>query len=661
MTFSESMLKNDRDRPESVRNGFTLPRRQEYFPSPIDWRDEVLYFLLVDRFSDGGENGRDLLDRDNLANARPPSGNGEPWSWDLWVKSGGDRWQGGTIQGVISKLDYLKDLGVSTIWLSPVFKQRGHLDTYHGYGIQDFLDVDPRFGTRQDLVDLVQAVHDKGLRIILDIIFNHSGYNWVYPPGTPGGQEQAGYTTGNHPFGSWLGEDGRFVDSIVQKGDGVYPLELQDTGNYTRAGSGNLGAGFSHDPCAEHKRTDFCNLRDFNLDKPGVLNYLARCYKYWIALTDCDGFRMDTMKHVAHEHGRNFCGTIKEFAANLGKKDFFLVGEMAGGDDVQAQYLNTISRNMNAALDIGNMRVNLNQVAKGLAAPDSYFNGFHLNDDKSMGSHRSLGKRHVSILDDHDHVFGAKIRFASEAASPCQAAAGVALQFFSLGIPCVYYGTEQGFSGPEESERKWLPGWKGSEDRYLREAMFGPRFPRKQGLDGLSGTPQGLDENLPGFGPFGTAGYHCFDPGNDLYRRISEMAQLRKEVPALRYGRQYLRQTSFFTLPFGFYGPGEIAAWSRILDDEEALCILNSHGAEKRGARVVVDSGLNGPGCSMTVVLNTEEAVAPDKYEGSLAVGSKLEVLRDELGVAFVEAWDVGPSEIVVLMNYPDGEEGGPV
>ena len=103
--------------------------------------------------------------------------------WDRWAESGARRWQGGTIKGVQSKLDYLGDLGVSAIWLSPVFKQRGHLDTFHGYGIQHFLDVDPRFGTRRDLVELVDAAHQKGIRIILDIIFNHTGFNWVYPGG----------------------------------------------------------------------------------------------------------------------------------------------------------------------------------------------------------------------------------------------------------------------------------------------------------------------------------------------------------------------------------------------------------------------------------------------------------------------------------------------
>jgi hypothetical protein len=129
--------------------GINLPRRLTYHSSPSDWRDEILYFLLVDRFSDGREAERPLVDRSRLAAARPSTPAGEPWRWDRWAESGAHRWQGGTLRGVRSKLDYLAALGVSAIWLSPVFKQRGHLDTYHGYGIQGFLDVDPRFGTRK--------------------------------------------------------------------------------------------------------------------------------------------------------------------------------------------------------------------------------------------------------------------------------------------------------------------------------------------------------------------------------------------------------------------------------------------------------------------------------------------------------------------------------
>jgi glycosidase len=637
MRFAERTL--GQSRPDRI-NQVELPRRQPYYPSPGDWRDEVLYFLLVDRFSDGQEAERPLLDRQNLWAARPAG-----WRWDRWAESGGERWQGGTLAGIKSKLGYLKELGVTAIWLSPVFKQRGHLDTFHGYGIQDFLEVDPRFGRRDDLVELVAAAHTQGLRVILDIIFNHSGHNWLYPPDTPGGPDTPYYTTGRYPFGSWRGDQGQPVAAIQNEEEGVWPAELQDVERYTRAGSGNLGAGDIDDPQAEHKRSDFITLRDFNLDAPGLLTELARCYKYWIALTDCDGFRIDTLKHVSLEEARNFCGTIKEFAANLGKHDFFLVGEIAGGDYAQDRYLDVLDRNLNAALDIGGMRLALNGVAKGLIQPRAYFDGFDPG-DAVMGSHRNLGERHVSILDDHDHVFGPKIRFASEAASEHQVAAGVAMQLFSLGIPCIYYGTEQALAGPEPSERHWLPEWKAS-DRYLREAMFGPAHPRRQGRAGFTA----VDEELPGFGPFGTAGQHCFDPRHPVYVRIGAMAALRQAYPVLRYGRQYLRPISFLGRPFGLYGPGEIVAWSRILDDEEMVCILNAHGADRRGADVLVDANLSGD--SMKVVLNTAQAANPPDHSGPHPVGSTLPVRRTSDGIAYVEIRDIGSSELIILTNHP--------
>jgi hypothetical protein len=307
-----------------------------------------------------------------------------------------------------------------------------------------------------------------------------------------------------------------------------------------------------------------------------------------------------------------------------------------------------LARNLDAALDIGGMRLNLNQVAKGLAHPAAYFNGFDPG-DAEMGSHRNLGNKHVSILDDHDHVFGEKIRYSSEAASDHQVVAGVALQLFTLGIPCLYYGTEQAFAGPEASERQWLPDWKGS-DRYLREAMFGPANPRKAGRDGLIAGPAGRDNDLPGFGPFGTAGQHCFDEAHPAFRRIAALAGLRTSLPALRQGRQYLRPVSFLGLPFAVYGPGEITAWSRILDDEEVVCILNPHGVASRGADVLVDATLNGE--TMRVLLNTAQAADPAGYTGTHPAGSVLDVQRTGDGTAFIALRDMGPSELVVVSNY---------
>jgi hypothetical protein len=501
---------------------------------------------------------------------------------------------------------------------------------------------------------LVTAAHDKGMRVILDIIFNHSGANWVYP----GGVYEPPYLPypDHYPFGAWLDAQGKQTDVIRRKDEGVWPVELQDIDCYTRAGNGNLGNGDIKDPNAEHKRSDFYSLRDLKLSAPNMLNNLARCYKYWIALTDCDGFRIDTLKHVSPEEARNFCGTIKEFANNLGKSNFFLVGEIAGGDTVQDCYLDALERNMNAALDIGEMRLILNGVSKGLLNPEVYFSGFVPNDSK-MGSHRNLGEQHVSILDDHDHVFGEKIRFSSEASSDHQIVAGVALQLLTLGIPCIYYGTEQAFAGPELSERQWLPGWKENQC-YLREAMFGPEHPRQQGCASLTAPPVGLDPNLPGFGPFGTAGRHCFDSQNKTYIRIAAITALRKDYPVLRYGRQYHRPIPIPGQPSGVYGPGKIVAWSRILDDEEMVCILNAHGEDSCSADVMVDAILNQPGSSMTVVLNTAQAVNPTSYSGTHPAGSLLQVQRMADGAVYVEVRDLQASEVLVLTNHFEKDEG---
>ena len=145
------------------------------------------------------------------------------------------------------------------------------------------------------------------MRILLDIIFNHSGSNWRYPPDTPGGANDGntvGYTTGRHPFGDWNDAQGQpDGDASPATRTASGRSNFRDVDDYTRAGSGNLGAGDIDDSNAEHKRSDFMDLRDFDLDNPvagsgNVLGALAACYKYWIALTDCDGFRIDTLKHV---------------------------------------------------------------------------------------------------------------------------------------------------------------------------------------------------------------------------------------------------------------------------------------------------------------------------------------------------------------------------
>src|SRR6266849_9207449 len=170
----------------------SLTANRTFFPSPAHWEDEVIYFLIVDRFSDGKEN----LYRDNQGDsvttgATPPfdpsaNGNAVRSEQDAarW-RDAGTRFVGGNIAGIESKLGYLKRLGVTAVWLSPIFKQVTVDNTYHGYGIQHFLDVDPHFGTREDLRRLVRTAHTLGIRVILDIILNHSGDVFRYDQDNP--------------------------------------------------------------------------------------------------------------------------------------------------------------------------------------------------------------------------------------------------------------------------------------------------------------------------------------------------------------------------------------------------------------------------------------------------------------------------------------------
>ncbi len=639
------------DPPRSLAEALqNWPQRDRIHPSPGDWRDEIFYFLLPDRFSNGRERSDRLLNADlstaaGLARVRELRGAG--WRWDRWQQSGAERFQGGTIAGIRSKLPYLAELGVTTLWLGPIFRQRVEENTYHGYGVQDFLDIDPRFGTRRDLIELVEEAHSAryGMRVVLDVIFNHSGCNWLYDTGV-GNIFQPPYRwDGYSPIWQRNGYGASIfsTDQTLGRDDAVWPRELQGARHYLRAGSGDLGAGDINDEGAEHKRTDFCSLRKFNLFDDVTLGGLVLAYHYWIALADIDGFRIDTLKHVTFEQARTFCNAVKEYAEALGKDDFFLVAEVAGGNSAQDRYLDITGRNLNACLDIGEQREITCNVGKGLAPATTFFAGFNPY-DAGMGSHRNWGSQHLGISNDHDHVFGPKVRLAADAASTHQGAAVAAVQLFTLGIPCLYYGTEQGLaSGAEPDQRQYLSNW-GGHDCLLREAMFGPEHPL---ASGWAGTQAEVDTALPGFGPHGTAGWHVFNPGHPLYRRISQLAAVRRDFKPLRRGRQYQRQISCLGSPFVFAGSGELIAWSRVFDDQEVLVVVNPHGVEVRGGKVAVDCRLTGTD-GLQVVAQTD----PDAPAARQA-GAWVETVRGEDGWCSValDGWLLGPSETMVLAN----------
>ena len=168
--------------------------RQRFHPSPSAWEDQVLYFLLPDRFSDDKE--RDYLDdagrrvatgTTGLLDRGRDVGNAiqTPAEAQTWREAGG-AFVGGTLKGLTSKLGYLRRLGVTAIWVGPIFKQVAFQATYHGYGVQNFLEIDPHFGTREDLRALVETAHAHGVYVVLDIILNHAGDVFSYADGSPG-------------------------------------------------------------------------------------------------------------------------------------------------------------------------------------------------------------------------------------------------------------------------------------------------------------------------------------------------------------------------------------------------------------------------------------------------------------------------------------------
>lgn len=562
--------------PKKITEANLNPRGNVH-PSPADWRDQTFYFLLPDRFSDGNENQRPHFDRADPEQFRASDKR-------AWMETG-KNFQGGTLKGITSKLDYLQALGITALWLGPVWRQRSDLQTYHGYAIQNFFDVDPRFGTRQDLRDLVDAAHARGMYVLLDIIYNHTGNNWFYAvDGTP--RDTAPYRfQPPYPVHGWRSSTGDSVSNIGSLGDGVWPEEFQNLVWYTRAGQiGRFDPEHWEDPLHpdnEFRRGDFFDLKDVALNCSDALSGAIHVYQYWIALSDCDGFRIDTVKHTPWEASRNFCGAIREYAESIGKEFFWLLGEVTGGADMARNYLEIFGRNIDAVLDVGVPALQLGGMVKGSLDPSAFFDLFRGHD--SLGSHRETGRYHVSILDDHDMVGRGKHRFCAHNTIPNryqQVAHAVGTQLTTLGVPCIYYGTEQALDGTEDRHDFSIEPSRSFEDRYIRESMFG-------------GT----------FGAFETSGCHFFDPAHPTYHRISAIARIRNRRDpvglALRRGRQYLRETSFLSRPFLLPGPGELVAWSRILFNQEVLVALNCHGTEGRGAHVTVDASLHPAGSTM--------------------------------------------------------------
>jgi glycosidase len=520
------------------------------FPSPQDWRDHWIYFLMVDRFNNPSAPPRH----------RP------------YDDPGYAGYQGGTFSGVHAQLAYLKRLGIGAIWLSPVLKNLPSQPTYHGYAIHDFLRADPRFADDPDNADnelraLVDAAHAHGIYVIFDIVLNHTGDVFAYRCSGDDalcqhtGGAQASFHGVAQPVG-WRDPAGRPdttwspVESVPNPSEDAYvwPRELQHNRFFRRQGIAQPGGDDTIGDFGSFKQmlTADCDLQQF----------LIRAYQYVIARYDVDAFRIDTLRYLKGGFARQFGNAIREFALSIGKHNFFTFGEVA---DPQAEQdiARFIGRNtsdgsdmvgVDAAVDYP-LHASLNPMVKGFVAPAAVAATFQLRKDVErdiLSSHGDATRFFVTFLDNHDTK--ERIRYVTpdgEHRFDDQVSLGLACLNSLPGIPCLYYGTEQGLHG------------RGS-DEAVREALWGG----------------------PGF-----------DETNSFYTAIQSVIEVRNSRMALRYGRFYFRPVSRGGQRYQICSstPG-VLAFSRILVDDEVLTVANTDPDHSHRLHIVVDADLNAVG-----------------------------------------------------------------
>ena len=551
-----------------------------YFDIVREWREEFIYFLLVDRFHDDTARSP-LLQSGRSQGIRVP-----------------DAFYGGKINGITRNLDYIAGLGCTAIWLSPIFENNA--GAYHGYNINNYLNVDPNFGTKQDLIDLVEAAHNYKkngqpypIRIILDVVINHSGDNWAYPGDFPY------YYSNNQqfPFGFW------------RQGDRPIPTELRKESLYHRRGAIHSPNGYDTSP--ENQYGDITSLKDYaNDDDPvgsELINILIKAHCYWIREADVDGFRIDAVKHMGALACSRFCSNIREYAYALGKRGFFLFGEVASpDDDIFNSYIGqntsrqdgnqTVFFGLDSVLDFRLAEGNpgnppLRDVIKGFAGPQTLFNRLEAQRERAL-NRGEIGRYLVTFVDNHDSFWQPTGRFGAGAPDE-QIIAAIGFLLCFLGTACIYYGTEQGFEG------------KGG-DNDIREAMFDKA----------------------------TLGRNLLDTDCKIYQEIAKIAQVMRTTEPLRFGRMYYRQIAGDCTNFGLpFGTPYTLAFSRILYGNEVLVAYNVSDLNRNDC-VIIDASFHKAGETMRFLYGKSGTVnvqlAPD-------------------GFSLYVRLDLGPRQFVIL------------
>lgn len=373
---------------------------------------DVMYLIMIDRFSDGDQSNND-----------PPQSRG------LYDRKNKYYYHGGDLQGIIDHLPYLKDLGVTALWLTPWYDnydRRNEIELkegqpctgFHGYNPQEFYSVEEHFGTLGKLRELVAAAHRLGIKIIQDEVVNHSGpyHPWVDDPPTP---TWFNGTRQNHlanVFQTWTLHDPRAVASLKKQ-------------------------------TMEGWFLDF--LPDLNQNDPEVARYLIQNTLWWIGVTGTDGIRMDTWQYVPNTFWHQWTAALKREFPN-----FTVVGEVKDGDVVHTSYFqggkvrDGADSGLDSLLDFPLFYPIRHAFAEGKdldEVPKTQAKDYLYTNPNIL----------VTLLGGHDDG-----RFMSE---PGATIAGLKLAnafvLTTRGVPQLYYGDEIGMTGPDEpTARADFPG-----------------------------------------------------------------------------------------------------------------------------------------------------------------------------------------------------------
>jgi glycosidase len=517
-----SALPNDPNLVLDSTYGLTpRPAGHVYFPSPQDWRDVNIYQIFTDRFADGdaANNTTSAMGINRSSWFVTNSGRSYPFNRNFH--------HGGDWKGLKDNLDYLTGMGVNSVWISGVQMNAQGRDTrftpYHQYHPTDFFNVDPSQGTFQELKDLIDACHARGIYVILDVVINHTAdLNGLF--GNNSNDDNGYWANGNNTFGWW--------------GTRRHAYPFNELIHFHNNGTIN-----NWDTWPEYLYGQFKGTDDLKTDSSHVTYWITEAFKNLIDATDCDGFRVDAIKHVEFNWVVKWADDIRQHAASRGKSDFILFGEYFTYDN------NTLASHVK---DPGSFNSALffpmSQTIKSVfidGAGSGQLTG-QLNNASLYGEGAT---RLVTFIDNHDVNRISQQNGGDTGNDVWKLRPALSFLYLATPVPCLYYGTEHAFDqgGVANGSKQFGSQYEGQtydDQDWQRECMFDR-----------------------GFQPGPAQGNKLTAINAPLYLHIKALNEARAKHRSLTRGN--------FTQRWDSTGQGPYA-FSRVFNQEESLVALNT-------------------------------------------------------------------------------------